>query len=62
MFNLTRSLDRNADRTPHEDAVIFCDMRLTHRQLPDEVVEPHARGWGSMLDRLAVAAAAGLPN
>ena len=22
MFNLTRSLDRNADRTPHEDAVI----------------------------------------
>ena len=33
MFNLTRSLDRNADRTPHEAAVIFRDTRLTHRQL-----------------------------
>jgi fatty-acyl-CoA synthase len=37
MFNLTRSLDRNADRTPHQDAVIFRDTRLTHRQLLDRV-------------------------
>src|ERR1700749_1084948 len=37
MFNLTRSLDRNADRTPHEDAVIFRDSRLTHLELSDRV-------------------------
>ncbi len=37
MFNLTRSLDRNADRTPHEDAVIFRGARLTHLQLLDRV-------------------------
>ena len=37
MFNLTRSLDRNADRTPHEDAVIFRGTRLTHLQLLDRV-------------------------
>jgi fatty-acyl-CoA synthase len=37
MFNLTRSLDRNADRTPHEDAVIFRDTRLTHLELFDRV-------------------------
>src|SRR5580693_9566580 len=37
MFNLARSLDRNADRTPDEDAVIFRDIRLTHRQLLDRV-------------------------
>ena len=37
MFNLARSLDRNADRTPHEAAVIFRDTRLTHRQLLDRV-------------------------
>jgi len=37
MFNLTRSLDRNADRTPHEDAVIFRDTRLSHLQLIDRV-------------------------
>jgi acyl-CoA synthetase (AMP-forming)/AMP-acid ligase II len=37
MFNLARSLDRNADRTPHEDAVIYRDARLTHRQLHDRV-------------------------
>ena len=37
MYNLTRSLDRNADRTPHEDAVIFRDTRLTHLQLLDRV-------------------------
>src|SRR6202042_1150080 len=33
MFNLARSLDRNADRTPDGDAVIFRDTRLSHRQL-----------------------------
>ena len=37
MFNLARSLDRNADRTPDEAAVIFGDTRLTHRQLRDRV-------------------------
>jgi acyl-CoA synthetase (AMP-forming)/AMP-acid ligase II len=37
MFNLTRSLDRNADRSPHADAVIFRDTRLTHLQLLDRV-------------------------
>src|ERR1700733_14217903 len=37
MFNLTRSLDRNADRTPHEDAVIFRGTRLSHLQLLDRV-------------------------
>ena len=37
MFNLARSLDRNADRTPHEDAVIFRDTRLTHLQFHDRV-------------------------
>ncbi len=37
MFNLARSLDRNADRTPDDDAVIFRDTRLTHRQLLDRV-------------------------
>ena len=37
MFNLARSLDRNADRTPHDDAVIFGTTRLTHLQLLDRV-------------------------
>jgi fatty-acyl-CoA synthase len=37
MFNLARSLDRNADRTPDEAAVIFRDVVLTHRQLLDRV-------------------------
>jgi fatty-acyl-CoA synthase len=37
MFNLARSLDRNADRTPDEAAVIFRDTRLTHLQLLDRV-------------------------
>ncbi len=37
MFNLARSLDRNADRTPDEAAVIFRDTVLTHRQLLDRV-------------------------
>ena len=33
MFNLARSLDRNADRSPDADAVIYRDTRLTHREL-----------------------------
>ena len=33
MFNLARSLDRNAERTPQDDAVIFGAARLTHLQL-----------------------------
>ena len=37
MFNLARSLDRNADRAPHEDAVLFRAARLTHLQLLDRV-------------------------
>ena len=37
MFNLARSLDRNADRTPNQDAVIFRGTRLTHGQLLDRV-------------------------
>ena len=37
MFNLARSLDRNADRAPHEAAVIFRGTRLTHGQLLDRV-------------------------
>ena len=32
-----RSLDRNADRAPHEDAVLFRAARLTHLQLLDRV-------------------------
>jgi fatty-acyl-CoA synthase len=37
MFNLARSLDRNADRAPNETAVIFRDTRLTHLELLDRV-------------------------
>jgi fatty-acyl-CoA synthase len=37
MFNLARSLDRNADRFPDADAVIFRDTRLTHLQLLERV-------------------------
>ena len=37
MYNLARSLDRNADRAPHEAAVIFRGTRLTHAQLSDRV-------------------------
>ncbi len=37
MFNLARSLDRNADRAPHDDAVFFAAARLTHLQLLDRV-------------------------
>ena len=37
MFNLTRSLDRNAGRFPDTDAVLFRDTRLTHRELLERV-------------------------
>jgi fatty-acyl-CoA synthase len=37
MFNLTRSLDRNADRSPDTVAVLFRDTRLTHRELLERV-------------------------
>jgi fatty-acyl-CoA synthase len=37
MFNLARSLDRNADHWPDADAVIYRDTRLTHRELLDRV-------------------------
>lgn len=37
MFNLARSLDRNADRFPDTDAVLFLDARLTHRELLERV-------------------------
>jgi len=37
MFNLARSLDRNADISPDGDAVIFRGTRLTHRELLDRV-------------------------
>jgi fatty-acyl-CoA synthase len=37
VFNLARSLDRNASLSPEADAVIYRDTRLTHRQLLDRV-------------------------
>jgi 2-oxoisovalerate dehydrogenase E1 component len=37
MFNLAKALDRNADRTPDTDAVIFRDTRITHRGLYERV-------------------------
>jgi acyl-CoA synthetase (AMP-forming)/AMP-acid ligase II len=37
VFNLTRSLDRNADRCPDAVAVLFRDTRLTHRELLERV-------------------------
>src|SRR5215472_3062328 len=33
MFNLTRSLDRNASLYPDADAVVFGETRLTHAEL-----------------------------
>lgn len=33
MFNLARSLDRNADRRPDAEAIVFGGRRLTHAQL-----------------------------
>jgi len=37
VFNLALTLDRNADRSPDTEAVLFRDTRLTHRQLHDRV-------------------------
>ena len=37
MFNLARSLDRNAGLFPDTDAVIYRDIRLTHGQLLERV-------------------------
>lgn len=37
MFNLAQVLDRNADRTPATEAVIFRDTRLTHQGLYERV-------------------------
>jgi uncharacterized protein YndB with AHSA1/START domain len=28
------------------------ELLLTHEQLPEDQIEPHAGGWGRMLDRL----------
>jgi fatty-acyl-CoA synthase len=38
VFNIARSLDRNADRTPNADAVIFLGSRITHAQLRRRVI------------------------
>jgi acyl-CoA synthetase (AMP-forming)/AMP-acid ligase II len=43
MLNIVRALDRNADREPTGEAVVFDDVRLTHAQLRDRV-EDLARG------------------
>jgi acyl-CoA synthetase (AMP-forming)/AMP-acid ligase II len=37
MFNLARALDRNADRSPETEAVIFGGTRLTHQGLYERV-------------------------
>jgi uncharacterized protein YndB with AHSA1/START domain len=37
-------------------------VRLVHRGLPDEAVEPHIQGWTHYLDRLAQRAAGGDPG
>jgi uncharacterized protein YndB with AHSA1/START domain len=37
-------------------------LRLVHRGLPDEAVEPHIQGWTHYLDRLAQRAAGGDPG
>jgi uncharacterized protein YndB with AHSA1/START domain len=37
-------------------------LRLVHRGLPDEAVEPHIHGWTHYLDRLAQRAAGGDPG
>lgn len=34
---------------PHEGAT---ELKLIHERLPEDVAASHARGWGSMLDRL----------
>jgi uncharacterized protein YndB with AHSA1/START domain len=42
--------------TPDGDATI---VRLVHRDLPAEAVEPHSHGWDQYMPRLAIAAAGG---
>jgi uncharacterized protein YndB with AHSA1/START domain len=37
-------------------------VRLVHRDLPDDAVEDHGRGWAHYLQRLAVRAAGGDPG
>jgi uncharacterized protein YndB with AHSA1/START domain len=37
-------------------------LRLVHRGLPDEAVEPHTQGWTHYLERLAQRAAGGDPG
>jgi uncharacterized protein YndB with AHSA1/START domain len=37
-------------------------LRLVHRGLPDDAVEPHIQGWTHYLDRLAQRAAGGDPG
>jgi uncharacterized protein YndB with AHSA1/START domain len=37
-------------------------LRLVHRGLPEDAVEPHIHGWTHYLDRLAVRAAGGDPG
>ena len=37
MYNLALTLDRNADRSPDADALIFRDRRITHQRLYDRV-------------------------
>lgn len=37
MFNFTRALDRNADRAPEREAVVFYDQRMTNRELDARV-------------------------
>ena len=38
------------------------DVRLVHRKLPDDLVEPHGQGWTHYLARVATAAAGGDPG
>jgi fatty-acyl-CoA synthase len=37
VFNFTRALDRNADRFPDREAVVFYDVRITNRDLNERV-------------------------
>ena len=47
------TLQREGDKTR---------VRLAHRGLPDDAVEPHGRGWAHYLSRLATRAAGGDPG
>jgi uncharacterized protein YndB with AHSA1/START domain len=38
------------------------ELRLVHRQLPDNMIEPHGKGWTHYLARVAIAAAGGDPG